>query len=121
MGSPACGSCGSEGVTGKFIVSKPTSKQQFHTHKQFEAQQPAHSQARGPTDEIRYLIFLIPTTRQSLEAVLTLQTVDKGGACRLPARKLAVEEETGGKVVVGEEDPGARPSKALRCKSRCRR
>ena len=40
-----CGSCGSEGVTGKFIVSKPTSNQQFHTQKQFEAQQPAHSQA----------------------------------------------------------------------------
>ena len=40
-----CGSCGSEGVTGKFIVSKPTSNQQFHTQEQFEAQQPAHSQA----------------------------------------------------------------------------
>ena len=40
-----CGSCGSECVTGKFIVSKPTSNQQFHTHKQVEAQQPAHSQA----------------------------------------------------------------------------
>ena len=37
-----CGSCGSECVTGKFIVSKPTSNQQFHTHKQFEALQPAH-------------------------------------------------------------------------------
>ena len=42
-----CGSCGSECVTGKFIVSKPTSKQQFHTHKQFEAQQPAHSRVAG--------------------------------------------------------------------------
>jgi hypothetical protein len=30
-----CGSCGSECVTGEFIVSKPTSNQQFHTHKQF--------------------------------------------------------------------------------------
>ena len=40
-----CGSCGSECVTGEFIVSKPTSNQQFHTQKQFEAQQPAHSQA----------------------------------------------------------------------------
>ena len=29
---------GSERVTGEFIVSKPTSNQQFHTHKQFEAQ-----------------------------------------------------------------------------------
>jgi hypothetical protein len=44
--SVGCGAAGvveGEGVTGEFIVSKPTSNQQFHTRNPFEAQQPAHS------------------------------------------------------------------------------